>query len=177
MRAPRALAAAVLVAGIGVVVPPTPAVAQDPELPELTAEQRWQRAAMHASLFATLLLREAAETGQTPVETANELVGIFGPGWDGADTPLEMARAIRRNWMIWPNAAWELQETSADAVRFRMNRPWRGVFGEDGVAYGVSEADFNTWLRAFHEGIAARNGLAFTQTEAGDWLQVTIAAR
>ena len=168
MRVSRALPIALVLAGMA-----GPAAAQAADLPAFTAEQRWERAAMHTSLFAVLLLREAAEHGRTAEDVGRDVAAIFGPGWSGT-TPMAMARAIRRNWLIWPDAEWEIQDASDTSVRFRVNRPWRSVFDEDGMLYGVREGDMSTLLRVFHEGIAERLGMTYNQTQNGDWLEVTI---
>ena len=153
-----------------------PAVGQSaalPALPELTPEQRWERAALHVTLFAALALWEGLQQGETVDAIAGRMADLVG-GWRGTDTPLAMARSIRNNWMLWPDAEWELEEASDDRVRFRMSRPWTDTFGENGLVFGVSETDFTAWLRLFHEGIAAGNGMTYRQVQDGADLRVTI---
>lgn len=147
--------------------------AAPPPLPELTPEQRWQRAAQHTTLFAALALREGLERGETVDAVAGRVVDLIG-GWRAVDTPFAMARAIRTNWMLWPNAEWELEEASEDRVRFRMSRPWTDTFGEDDLLFGVSESDFTAWFRHFHERVAARQGLTYREVQDGADLRVTI---
>jgi hypothetical protein len=155
---------------------PSMATAQSVDLPEFTPEQRWERASAHVTLFGVAMLRLAAEEGKTAEAVGEYLAEMFGPGWS-ATTPLAMARGIRLNWHMWPGVDWRLEESTDQHVTFRVNRPYRALFGESGSAFGVSIEDYEASLRVFHERIAERLGMEYHQIVADDWVSVTIRTR
>ncbi len=178
MRLLRTLSIPLVVAVLAVSAVHAPAVAQTGTgLPEYTAEQRWERAGMQTTFYATLVLRQSLQQGRTASEAGEELAALLAPSWASINAPIELAVAMRRNWLSWPNAQWELLEYDGENVRFRMSRPWRNVYREGGSLRGVAETDYDAFLRAFHEAIAAQRGLAYTQTEDGGWLAVTVRRR
>jgi hypothetical protein len=170
----RLLKALLLVAG-GLAVPGS--VAQAQELPDYTTEQRWDRAAMHVTLFAVVILRQGMEAGSTPSDVARTLVNLVGSGWSGVTTPFAMGRAIHRNWALWPGGDFAMQEAADGGVSIRMNRPYTGVFGDAQELLGVTLHDFETMFRSFHEMIAEQQGMRFSQTEDAEGLTVAIGRR
>jgi hypothetical protein len=156
---------------------PSDGIAQSAPLPEYTAEQRWERAAMHVTLFGVILLRNEIEAGRTPEEAGRRLAATVGPGWSGITTPAEMARAMHQNWHLWPGAEFRVDESPDGAVRIRMNRPYLAPFGEDGTAYGVALHDMEMMFRTFHEVVAGRQGMEYRQTEGEEGLTARIRFR
>jgi hypothetical protein len=156
------------------------AMAQAPDAIDLTDysdQQRWERAAVHVTLFGTILLQQGMEAGKTAEELGHDLAAIVGPGWSGVRTPEQMARAIHRNWQIWPGVAVTAERAPDGAVTVRSNRPYAGTFGEGGELYGVTVDQFETLFRVFHEDVAERLGMVYTQTADADGVIATIRER
>jgi hypothetical protein len=151
-------------------------VGQNLDFPEYTTQERWDRASLHVTLLFALSLHKDLEAGKTPEEHAQSVVSIIGPGWSGVTSPEVMARAMHRNWLIWPGAEFVAEEADG-SVRIRANRPWRHVFDETGRFFGVSLDDFNKVFRIFHELIARQQGMEYHQTEDVDVVRITISKR
>jgi hypothetical protein len=165
----------VVAALVAAAVPGSPAHAQ--ELPEYTVEQRWERAALHVTLFAVIAIRQGIDAGTTAVDAGHTVARIFGPGWSGVRTPLAMARAIHFNWQLYPGSVITIQQAADGSVTLRMNRPYAAAFGENRMLYGVSLADFDTTFRVFHGLVAEQQGMEFRQTEDPEWISMVIRAR
>lgn len=154
------------------VISVAPARAQRLELPTLTAEQRWDRAAKQVTLFATMFIREGIEAGKTPPDIGRELAEFFGP-WSGVVTPADMARSIHRNWQLWRDVEFVAVETADGAVTVTTNRPYAAAIRQYRLI-GVAAVDFDEMFGSFHQAIAKQQGLDFQQIVDSGSVRMTI---
>lgn len=147
------------------------------ELPNYTEQQRWDRAAVHAISFPIAMVSTFAADGKTAADAGRALFDVFGPGWTGVDTPQQFAVSLHRNWLLWPAGHVEIVEQSENRVVVRGNRPWSGVFGDNGTSYGVTLADMDTFFMVFHQLVANQQGMNYHYTTDDRGITITISAR
>ncbi len=171
IRRVLAWAAVVVVVGIA-----NPISAQ--ELEDYTSEQRWARAEQLLNSWIVFGIRYGKMMGQSVEEVADALVQVYGPGWSQEMGPLDMLRAMHRNWMWQREAQFEVLEASSDAVRFRGNRAYvASYFGDDMQSYGVTVEEYETLLQLFQARICEERGMTYESHVDGDWLYVTVRSR
>lgn len=145
------------------------------DLTPMSVEQRWDRASMHVSLFAIMLIREGTKAGKGPEAVGRELATLFGP-WSDVTTPEQMARTIFRNWQLWRTVDFVADRSSDGTVAVTTNRPYQESINRyKNIA--VSASDFDKMFAAFHETIARQQGLDFRQTVDGTTVTITIRPR
>ena len=149
--------------------------AQRLELTPLTAEQRWDRASMHVTLFTAMYIRDAMVAGRTPADAGRELATFFGP-WPAVATPEDMARTIYRNWQLWRTMEYAAEKAPDGSMTITTSRPYVDAL-ERYSSIGVTPADFDAMFGAFHAAIAARQGLTFQHSIDGSTVRMHISRR
>ena len=124
------------------------------ELPEYTAEQRWQRLAGNSVWLQAALLELGKKNGMTPEEVGTWAGEFYSRGWLGGQEAAPFAVANNRNHMIWPGASSEVLSTTPTSVQIRFNRPWETVIGPDKQVGGLTASEFQTMNRATSLAIA-----------------------
>ncbi len=145
------------------------------QLPEYTTAQRWARAETLLNAWVVFGIRYSKMMGQSLEQFADALVEVYGPGWSEDMGPLDMLRAMHRNWMWQRNAKFEVLEASPDLVRFRGNRAYvTDYFGDDLQSYGVTVDEYEDVLELFQQKICAQRGMSLEWNVEGDWVNVTV---
>jgi hypothetical protein len=151
----------------------SPLTAQD--LPDYTMEQRWARAEGLLNSWVVFGIRYSKMMGQSLEQFADALVEVYGPGWSSDMGPLDMLRAMHRNWMWQRGAEFEVLEATDDVVRFRANRAYLpDYFGDDGQSYGVTVEEYEKVLELFQREICTERGMTYESNVEGSWVYVTI---
>lgn len=150
---------------------PAPSAGQD--LPQYTTEQRWERAASQATAAFLGMIALGKQAGRTVDDTGKALVGVFGPGWSKTMGPVEMARAVRRNVLLWPKAEVTALELTPTVAKIRFNRPWMDTFGQSNDAYGVKAEDLERTLEVFQRAIAEERGMTMDAQREGNYITYT----
>lgn len=150
---------------------PATALAQErTEFPDYTDQQLWARASLLGVISITASIRHAKDTGQSVEEFAHWWADLFDDGWGepGSGTPVSVMRGMRRNWLTFPDARVEIMEASDDKAVARVNRPYAGAFGDNGMLYGVSLAEFEQVFSIFNHDVAEYLGLRYEERREGD---------
>ena len=146
------------------------------ELPDLTTEQRWTRAAQLGAAVSVAWIKHAKDQGMTPEDLGEVWAEIFGPprGWTGADTPWRLFRGIAYNFMSNPGQTVEVLEAGDSMVRGRFNRPWVEWIAGMEEDYGVPVSEYEAVLATFGESLAEHHGMMWDQrVQEGD-LVITV---
>ena len=151
--------------------------AQTIDYPEYTIEERWERAAMLYSVSNALFVRQEMEAGKTVEEIGQTIATILGPGWSGVTTTAMMARAMHRNWLIWPEAEFVVDENPDGSVTIQANRPYKELFGKSGILYDVKLQDADIVWYFFYKNIAKQQGMEYYQSEEDGWLMIKISSK
>ncbi|HSG09948.1 MAG TPA: hypothetical protein VLA36_16430 [Longimicrobiales bacterium] len=151
-----------------------PVIAQqsDVELPEYTAEQRWQRLANGAVWWQAAMLAFGKQQGMTPEEIGAWVGDFFSQGWLGGQEAAPFAVAMNRNHMSWPGASAEVLASTPTTVQVRFNRPWEDVIGPDRRLGGSTTGEFQAMQRATNMAVADWVGIdvAWDEQEESDVL-------
>jgi hypothetical protein len=156
-----------------------PAVAQTPQWPDYTQEQRWSRMAQLGTLGVVAAMAYAKEQGASLEEFGRWWGDLFAPSWGQAGTygPVEVMRGMRRNFLSWPTMEVEVLSQTETSVTARVNRPWAAYFGDSGSWYGVSLEEYERVNSMFMRRIADYHGLTFEERRDGDGLVLTFSRR
>jgi len=174
----RKLAAQCLVA-VALVVMAVPAQAQTDLTDSRTVEQKFARIQFGAAFIFAGLVSQGEAMGHTP-EQIGRSFGEFGArswGGPGSETLSSFVRQTFLNHNVWPNAEFEILSESESEIRFRTNHPWATFFGESGVMYGVSLADFSEAWAVSNDVTANSLGFDMVHEMEGDWIAFTVKTR
>lgn len=155
------------------------------EIPQLTPDQRWGRAAGHADAFMVAAIAYAKSKGDDPEAFGRSIGRSFAPLWahSGNATVGRVARNIAANFQYWPEGGVEIVEQSPQSVTLRIRRAWARGFtpggGTGGLntganTSGVTVDEFERVIGVVHEEITKHLGLRFQQHREGDALLMTI---
>ena len=145
--------------------------AQEPaELADYTDDQRWERSSNLSVVIIASWIGYAKEQGQSVDAFADWWADHFAATWGepGSYGPADVFRGMRRNWLAFNGGTVEVLEYSDSVASGRFNRPYRAVFGEDGMLLGATIDDFEMVFARFNEGVADRHGLELEQKLADD---------
>lgn len=140
--------------------------AQEPaEIADYTDDQRWERSSTLSVVLIASWIGYAKEQGQSIDAFADWWSDHFASGWGepGSYGPAAVFRGMRWNWLAFHGGTVEVLEYSDSVASGRFNRPYRAVFGDDGVLYGATIEEFETLFATFNEGVAERHGLVLEQ--------------
>lgn len=155
-----------------------PLTAQVDLTDERTAEQKWSRMIYMANFMFTGYLAHGESLGQSPEEMGRFFGEFAARSWGGPGS-MTLQAYVRQTFLnnsLWPDLEFEILTETEEEIRFKMNLPWVGYFGEDRMAYGVSMEAFNeAWFLA-NEGIADSLGFDMTHELQGDWVQFSVKA-
>ena len=127
---------------------PLGALQADPQLPQFTDQQRWERLASGTVWWQAALIELGAEVGMTPEEVGTFAGEFFARGWLGGAEAGQFVVSMNRNHLSWPGAEVELLSSDPTTVEARFNRPWERWVGPDRQVGGVTSADFEATQRA-----------------------------
>ena len=146
------------------------------ELPTYTTEQRWERASSQLTVILVAGIAYAKSIGQSPEEYGEFLGNLFAPGWgEPGSGSVKIIRGVRRNYLMWPEAEFEITESTELSVTARTNRPWAKYFGEDHTWYGVTLDEFDACLHVFNRQLAEYLGLQYQEQIKDGWLYITFS--
>jgi hypothetical protein len=141
---------------------PSAAQESDLQLPEYTAEQRWQRLAFNAASMQAALLELGRQHGMTAEEVGTWAGEFYSKGWLSGQEAAPYAVAVNRNHMMWPGATSEVLSSTPTTVQIRFNRPWEAVIGPDRQIAGSTADEFQAMWRA-------------TNLAISDWVGIDVA--
>lgn len=133
---------------------PTPAQMTEPELPEYTDQQRWERLAYLAVSWQAATISMGKELGMTPAEVGAWLGDYYQDGWLGGMEAGQFLVSTYRNHMSMPGAEGEVISSTPTSVTARFNRPADPYIGADGVIGGVTAEEIDEMFAALNESIA-----------------------
>jgi len=151
------------------------AQAQEETLPQLTAEQRWDRMSFLLEGWAVAAILHARAEEQTAEDAGQDLGELFAPTWGENLTPRGFMRGTYRNIMAWREARFEVLEDSDQRASFRFTPSYISSFGEDGEMLGVTLEEMDLYWVRIHQVIVEHNGLTFNWERDGDDLIFTVA--
>lgn len=131
-----------------------PLSAQELELPEYSAEQRWQRLAYLTVGWQAAVVAFGEAHGMTPQEVGSWVGEYFSTSWVGGVEASQLVFGWNRNHMAWPEASVEVTASTPTSVTAQFNRPIEAFFGPGRRTMGVAGDDILTMLRAIDDAIA-----------------------
>lgn len=143
---------------------PTALTAQEPELPQYTPDQRWERISTLSYVSIVASIRHAKEMGQSVEEFAHWWADLFDDSWGepGSYGPAQVMRGMRRNWLSFHKGEVDVLEMTDDVARARFSRaPYLEYFGDDGTSYGVTVEEYEMLNDIFAAAIADYHGLVY----------------
>ena len=148
------------------------------DLPTYTPEERWERASRLYTVSAAAGLAYAKSRGISPKEYGEFISKLMESSWgEPGSGSVNIIRGVRRNLLIWPEAEFEVTNSSETSVSARINRPWVKHFGEDKTLYGVSLDEYEEVSSVFNRGLAEYLGLQYEDEIEGDWLSMTFTQK
>lgn len=145
-------------------------------LPELTVEERAQRATGNFTAMTLVFLSYAKEHGQRAAELGRRAGERFADSWPEELTPAAFVRGMHNNFQMY-GVTTEILEASDGVVRAQRTR---GVlekeFESRSTLYGATLDEFETFLEHVQKGIAAERGLTYSETVDGDHVVFTVSA-
>ncbi len=150
------------------------AQAQEETLPQLTAEQRWDRMSFLLESWAIAAILHARAEQQTAEDAGQDIGELFAPSWGDNFTPRGFMRGTYRNLMSWREARFEVLEVSDQRASFRFTPAYRATFGEDRELLGVTVEEMDLYWIRIHKVIVEHNGLTFHSERDGDDIIFTV---
>lgn len=151
---------------------PTAGLAQEQaELPEYTAEQRWERTSQLFMVAVVAAIRHAKDSGQSVEEFGRWWTDLFDDSWGQPESagPGQVLLGMRRNWLSFHGGEVEVLELGDGVASARFNRePYLDVFGDDGVLYGVTVEEFELVNSLFGRGIGDYHALVYEDSISDD---------
>jgi hypothetical protein len=132
----------------------SPLTAQNLELPQYTAEQRWQRLGYEMAGWQAAMVALGESQGMTAEEVGAWVGDFFSSSWLSGAEASQLTVGMNRNFMAMPDATVEVLETTPTSVKARFNHPIDPYLGPGGRILGVDGDDIATMLRAVDDAIA-----------------------
>jgi hypothetical protein len=148
----------------------SPLTAQNLELPQYTAEQRWQRLGYEMAGWQAAMVALGESQGMTAEEVGAWVGDFFSSSWLSGAEASQLTVGMNRNFMAMPDATVEVLETTPTSVKARFNHPIDPYLGPGGRIMGVDGDDIATMLRAVDDAIAE-------WTSTGRWRRATTSSR
>ena len=149
---------------------------QKVEAPQLTLEQKWQRA--ESNLTSTLIasIAYAKSLGKSSSHYGKYMGEMFATSWDGQFSVADFIEAMHWNWQMWGDFQIEDLEESENFYKAKV----KGV----GEKYVTGWTDSGVTLNEYYDcwgqmmtQIAKSLGLEYEQKVEDDWIVFTVTEK
>ena len=175
----RAIRSSLVILALAVCGPPVTAQGVD-LTDERTPETKWTRALFFSDATFMGTIAYAKSRGQTVEQLGDFWTDWAAPafwGQPGTETPTSFVRIMFLNYNVYPNFEFEILSETETEISGRMNTPYAGRFGEDGIRAGVTLDEFRQMYWMMYEGIADYEGLDLTHEMNGEWINFTVKTK
>jgi hypothetical protein len=147
------------------------------EIPQRTDQERWNRSAFFGHLGNVVLIAFGKSKGMTVEEIGDWEGKQYAPGWSINMTPQDLFNGFHRNIMAAPTAIVEVTAATKDEITFRTHRTYLQYFGDKGISYGVTVAEFEKVRMVINKAIAEHGGLQIEEKIDGMWWITTVSKK
>jgi len=149
---------------------------QKVEAPQLTLEQKWQRAEYNLTSTFIAGIAYAKSLGKSSSHFGKYLGEMFATGWEGPLSVTDFIKTMHWNWQMWSDFQIEGLEESEDFYKAKI----KGA-GEKYVTSwtdpGVTLEEYYDCLGQVMTQIAGSLGLEYKQKVEGDWVVFTVTEK